>query len=174
MHKVWSAKKKKKGGRSRGSSEGFEGGYLALLPLLKMAQGMLGKGGRIMGGRDRGDVEGFEGGTIMIPGLKNLPVPFPHYAKKKGGRDRGDVEGFEGGTAIYPDFMKMGPRKKKGGRDRGDVEGFEGGAKSRRSAAAKKRAGANPWLKHVAIVKADNPGVPYKSILQMAKTSYHG
>jgi len=37
---------------------------------------------------------------------------------------------------------------------------------------ARVRAGSNPWLLHVAKVRSQNDGVPYKDILKMAKQSY--
>lgn len=63
------------------------------------------------------------------------------------------------------------------GSSRGGQRDFSGvgGKKQKsasRSASAKAKAKTNPWLQHVASVKADNPGVPYKEILQMAKKTY--
>ena len=106
---------------------------------------------------------------IMIPEHRWWPKP---PSKGKGGRSRSGNEDFSGGRS------RSGNEDFSGGRSRGDNEDFSGGRKKKpksqaRSGAAKKRAATNPWLAHVKKVRAENPGVAYKDILKMAKSSYH-
>lgn len=54
--------------------------------------------------------------------------------------------------------------------------GYSGGRKPKshaRSNAGKKAAKSNPWLKHLACVRAANPGLPIGELSKLASSTYH-
>jgi hypothetical protein len=74
-----------------------------------------------------------------------------------------------GGALTGGDFQGAGFETGAGG---AYAKGGKKPKSAARSASAKARAKTNPWLQHVAEVRKDHPGVPYKKILQIAKQSY--
>jgi hypothetical protein len=75
-----------------------------------------------------------------------------------------------GGALTGGDFQGSGFETGAGGYAKG-----KGGKKPKsasRSASAKERAKSNPWLQHVAKVRAQSPGMAYKDVLRKAKESY--
>jgi hypothetical protein len=131
----------------------------AMVPLLgEVASRMThrGRGGMVTGGQ-----QNFQGGYT-----KMLHIPDFWKGKKKGGMLTGGMltggqDNFAGGSM---DFAGAGTTGGRRGRPRMD--------KSVKSANARKRASTNPWLKHVAEVRKENPGMAYKDVLVLAKQSY--
>jgi hypothetical protein len=131
-----------RGGMVTGGQQNFQGGYTKLLNIPDFWKGKK-KGGMLTGGMLTGGQDNFAGaGRRKYDHLTADEVAVLDKFKK----------GIESG------------RRGKSGRPRMD--------KSVKSANARKRASTNPWLRHVAEVRAENPGMAYKDVLVLAKQSY--
>jgi hypothetical protein len=135
------------------------------------------KGNKKKGGvRISTGVPRFPGAQIQMgQRLKKNAGEMSGYGMTMGGLESGLMGGMEDfAGAGMEDFSGSGMENFAGKGRQGYWKMFgKGRVKSAaKSAAAKKRAATNPWLKHVAQVRASNPGVQYKDILKLAKQSY--
>jgi hypothetical protein len=103
-------------------------------------------------------------------------VPFVSQVHQMGQRQRknaGEMSGYGRSSGGVTAGLQGGIEDFAGGLSPVSLKSPVGGKKSAtRSAAAKARAKTNPWLKHVASVRAQNPELAYKDVLKLAKQSY--
>ena len=175
------------GGALTGGMEDFHGGALPALavPIASaVAAPIIGAvfnkifGGRLTGGAiTGGNLEALKRALAgeLAPTIAKVIALTLKMVKKSRGRAKtgGMMRGI--GEEVHtggPSSMGKHLGSSRGGqRDFAGVGGRKPKSASR-SASSKASAKTNPWLKHVAEVRADNPGVPYKEILKMAKKSY--
>lgn len=85
------------------------------------------------------------------------------------GLEGGEVLGMDGSGIVTGAGKKKGRKKKCGG----EIQDMSGsGVTGGRTSGGAVPAQLQNWLAHVKAVRAKNPGVAYKQILQMAKQSY--
>lgn len=132
------------------------------------------KGSGVSGGARKKRGAGVSGGRKMRAGVLSGDMadmheydqlgysgaPFPTGQGISGGRTR-RMFGGEGACYAMP---YMGYPGNVGA-------GHSGGARKRKPA-AKKRGGGNPWIKHLAMVRRQNPGLSVPEISRIASQSY--
>jgi hypothetical protein len=149
-------------GALRGGQVGPVSALLASAAVPELVTGLVGAVNDLSGGGQAG----FQGGYGFL-------VPILVEALVGSGRQLGGLS-----PAYYGPGQVVAGKKGKGKAPivstGSGVSDFAGGKKksSARSAAAKKQAKSNPWMKHVAQVRKENPGMSYKDVLVLAKDSY--